>query len=325
MSTSGISSPSASPSRILSKDIFDVCKPIKEQLEVMQVKYGEESIFNLTAPILAALEELERYKSLYEEEQERANEYQISAERLERQLKQKHDEKMKLQQDMTVLEATNQEELINAYDAIQNLKNENKRLKQRIDSAVEIANEAIPEQCASSPSEEEAQVMIDLRKRASSPSEEEAQVMIDLRKRYAKEHEQVKELQEQISLDKQQITELKRNLEKLLSQNKELLRKNKSLVSQGKMIIQEKCDLSKKLDHLNGEYIRTRNALKETSITCKDLEAESYDSRFAGDDVPKFTERELQDVFMSKVRLMERVTELEMQLERFEIIHSGAY
>uniref|UniRef100_A0AC35FNT1 RH1 domain-containing protein n=1 Tax=Panagrolaimus sp. PS1159 TaxID=55785 RepID=A0AC35FNT1_9BILA len=307
MSTSGISSPSASPSRILSKDIFDVCKPIKEQLEVMQVKYGEESIFNLTAPILAALEELERYKSLYEEEQERANEYQISAERLERQLKQKHDEKMKLQQDMTVLEATNQEELINAYDAIQNLKNENKRLKQRIDSAVEIANEAIPEQCA------------------SSPSEEEAQVMIDLRKRYAKEHEQVKELQEQISLDKQQITELKRNLEKLLSQNKELLRKNKSLVSQGKMIIQEKCDLSKKLDHLNGEYIRTRNALKETSITCKDLEAESYDSRFAGDDVPKFTERELQDVFMSKVRLMERVTELEMQLERFEIIHSGAY
>lgn len=162
--------------------------------------------------------------------------------------------------------------------------------------------------------------------------------MIDLRKRYSKEHEQVKELQEQLSSEKIQMNELKKNLEKLLSQNKELLRKNKSLVSQGKMIIQEKSELSKRLDHLNGEYIRTRNALKETSITCKDLEAESvrkfsemlfmshtnyntffllqYDSRFAGDDVPKFTERELQDVFMSKVRLMERVTELEMQLER---------
>ena len=113
MSTSGISSPSASPSRILSKDIFDVCKPIKEQLEAMQVTYGEESIFNLTAPVgslflfkkiiklikvLAALEELERYKSLYEEEHERASELQINAEKLERQLKQKHDEKLKLQQ-----------------------------------------------------------------------------------------------------------------------------------------------------------------------------------------------------------------------------------
>jgi DNA repair exonuclease SbcCD ATPase subunit len=257
MSISGISSPSASPSRILSKDIFDVCKPIKEQLEAMQSRYGEESIFNLTAPVLAALEELERYKSLYEEEHERANEFQTNAEKLERQLKQKHDEKMKLQQDMSVLEATNQEELINAYDAIQNLKNENKRLKQRIDSAVEIANEALPEQCA------------------ASPSEEEAQVMIDLRKRYTKEHEQVKELQDQLTTEKANVAELKRNLEKLLSQNKELLRKNKSLVSQGKMIIQEKSELSKRLDQLNGEYIRTRNALKETSITCKDLEAES--------------------------------------------------
>ena len=110
---------------------------------------------------------------------------------------------------------------------------------------------------------------------ASSPSEEEEQVMIDLRKRYTKEHEQVKELQDQHESDKGQILELKRNLEKLLSQNKELLRKNKSLVSQGKLIIQEKCELAKRFDQLNGEYIRTRNALKETSITCKDLEAES--------------------------------------------------
>ena len=49
--------------------------------------------------------------------------------------------------ELAVIEATNQEELVNAYDAIQNLKSENKRLKQRIDSAVEIANEAVPEQC----------------------------------------------------------------------------------------------------------------------------------------------------------------------------------
>lgn len=114
MSSSSISSPSASPSRLLSKDIFDVCKPIKEQLEAMQMLYGEESIFNLTAPVswknlrkifiekfcqvLAALEELEKIKILYDEEHQKCSEFETSVEKLEKELKHKRDENMRLKQ-----------------------------------------------------------------------------------------------------------------------------------------------------------------------------------------------------------------------------------
>lgn len=48
--------------------------------------------------MLAALEELERYKLLYDEEHQKCEEYRNSVEKLEKELRQKHDEKMRLQQ-----------------------------------------------------------------------------------------------------------------------------------------------------------------------------------------------------------------------------------
>ena len=48
--------------------------------------------------MLTALEELERYKLLYDEEHQKCDDYQSYVEKLEKELKQKHDEKMRLQQ-----------------------------------------------------------------------------------------------------------------------------------------------------------------------------------------------------------------------------------
>jgi len=300
MSNSGFSSPSASPSRILSKDIADVCIPIKDQLEAMQVRYGEESILNLVAPVLTALEELERYKLLYDEEHQKCDDYQSYVEKLEKELKQKHDEKMRLQQDYAMLEASSQEEYRNALDVIQKLEKDNKRLQQRANSAIEIAQEA-----------QQAEIA------PSSVTDEEAQIMVDLRKKYTKEHELVRDLQEQLAIEKEHVEDLRGNIEKLYSQNKELLRKNKSLVAQGKVLITERSELSRKFEHVNKEYIKTKHALTQANMACQDLESETLTSR-SGSDVPKFTEKELQDVFMSKVKLIDRITELEMQLERMK-------
>uniref|UniRef100_A0A7E4VZ15 Jnk-SapK_ap_N domain-containing protein n=1 Tax=Panagrellus redivivus TaxID=6233 RepID=A0A7E4VZ15_PANRE len=298
MSSSGIGSPCTSPSRSPLKDIFDVCRPIKEQLEIMQANYGEDSIFNLTVPVLAALEELERYKLLYDEERHRASEDHATIDRLERELRQRHDEKKRLQEELVESEAANQEELANAYKAIHTLKDENKKLKQRI--AVELANETLSDTTG------------------SSLSEEEAQAMDNLRNRYAKEHERVREITDQLDAEKQRVNDLRENIERLLHQNKEILRKNKSLANQTKKVIQERSDIQKQFNSLEQQILKMTNDLKEARIHSNDLAAESLDSRFAGDDVPKFTEKELQEVFMSKVKLMERVTELELQLDRYK-------
>uniref|UniRef100_A0AC34QEC6 JNK/Rab-associated protein-1 N-terminal domain-containing protein n=1 Tax=Panagrolaimus sp. JU765 TaxID=591449 RepID=A0AC34QEC6_9BILA len=298
MSSWSISSPSGSPSRLLSKDIIDVCEPIKEQLKAMKNLYGEESIIYLTPPVVAALEELERFKILYDEEHQKCLEFEASVEKLEKNLKQKHDENQRLKEDIAVVEAANQDELASVSRIVDALKKENKKLKEKVATA-ESFNESF--QIDSAP----------------SASDEEAQAMLDLRKRYLKEHEQVRELNEQIAIEKDKIEELRGNIEKLYGQNKELLRKNKSLVAQGKILITERAELSRKYDQMSQEYIRTKNALESANLTCQDLEFGTLGSR-SESDIPKFTEKELQDVFMSKVKLIERITELEMQLERLK-------
>lgn len=156
------------------------------------------------------------------------------------------------------MEASSQEEIRNALDAVQSLKKENRRLKQRVESAVEIAQEA-----------QQTEIV------PSSVTDEEAQIMVDLRKKYVKEHELVRDFQEQLAIEKERAEDLRGNIEKLCSQNKELLRKNKSLVAQGKVLITERSEISRKFEQLNKEYIKTKHALTQANMTCQDLEAET--------------------------------------------------
>uniref|UniRef100_A0A914D989 RILP-like protein n=1 Tax=Acrobeloides nanus TaxID=290746 RepID=A0A914D989_9BILA len=288
-------SPPSSPSRqITVVDVYDLAASIGKDFELLIDQYGKESIHNLMPKVISALETLEAFANVNEKENAQIIDLQKTIECLEKEKQLRMQDKLRLEKDIVEVEESFKKEIDELWSMIRNLQGENKNLKNRLTTA---KNEEITSNETAPVNDGEYQMIVDLKN-------------VSIRQKDQK----IKELQHDVEQSSSEVENLQNSIEKLIRQNKELLRKNGSLQKQGRILIQERNDLTKRVQQTEEDNFELRRILNDTSRACKDLEAQKNQLR-DGDDVPRFTLAELREVLQEKNILKARVMELEEQLD----------
>jgi hypothetical protein len=92
---------------------------------------------------------------------------------------------------------------------------------------------------------------------------------------------------------------------------------------QGRTLLLERAELMRRLQQSEENALQLRRVLNETNRACKELEQQSQQDLFMGEDSPRFTLDELRELLQEKNTLKTKVMELEERMEQIRTSSPG--
>lgn len=293
---------SSSPSKQITViDVYDLAESINRDFEILAEKYGNDPFESIVRKVISALETLEALAKHNDNDNTEIMDLQKTIERFELEKQQRNRDKENLERDILDLEENYKKEIDELCRIVENLQAENKKIKRQIASGDTEANSDVKQEL----------------------TDEHYQTLIDLRKMTHTQKEQIKQLQKDLGSYCTEVESLRDNIERLIQQNKELLRKNGSLQKQGRTLLLERAELMRRLQQSEENALQLRRVLNETNRACKELEQQSQQDLFMGEDSPRFTLDELRELLQEKNTLKTKVMELEERMEQIRTSSPG--
>ncbi|KAF8358907.1 rilp-1 [Pristionchus pacificus] len=282
-----------SPSKSITVvDVYDLAASIGKDFEKLIQLHGNDSIRSIMPKVISALETLEALAASNEAENEQISNLERTVERLETEKTSKQKDRVKFEEDLEQVEEMYRKEISELRQSVKALMHENRTLSSTVCS--------MPTHLPDSPTQQHAH---------------DIESMLALKEESHKLKDEIRTLKKELDASSKEVESMQNGIDRLIRQNEELLRKNGSLQKQGRMIVEEKCELVRRLEKTEESNFELRRWLNEKDRACKELEEEASMS----DSEPRFTLAELREVLQEKNILKGRVMELEEEIDQMKI------
>ncbi|VDP15001.1 unnamed protein product [Soboliphyme baturini] len=280
-----------SPSRhVTVVDVYDLASMIGKDFERLMDLCGIDSVAELMPKVISALELLEAFAIRNERENHEILVLRNTVDRLEADKRQKKMGKQKFEEELEQVEEHYKNEINQAWETIQKLQEENRRLSTSLAAHEDSPTEKI--------------------------FSEDPKVLFDLRESVQRSRKAALLLQRSLEEKDDEIDELHQEIENLQHIRKELLRKYNALQNQGRILVEEKVELISQLQNAEKEKTFLQQKLDEKEQSEKDMEEKDDLKTIDDENVPRFTLAELREVLLEKNQLKARVLELEEELQQ---------
>ncbi|GMT19353.1 hypothetical protein PFISCL1PPCAC_10650, partial [Pristionchus fissidentatus] len=281
-----------SPSKSITVvDVYDLAASIGKDFEKLIQLHGNESIRGIMPKVISALETLEALAANNEAENEQISNLERTVERLENEKAAKLVDRVKFEDDLEQVEEMYRKEIAELRHSVKELMHENRTLSSTVCS--------MPTHLPESPTQQHAQ---------------DIESILALKESSQRQKEEIRALKHDVEGYTREVENMQNGIDRLIRQNEELLRKNGSLQKQGRVIVEEKCELIRRLEKTEESNFELRRWLNEKDRACKELEEEASMS----DSEPRFTLAELREVLQEKNILKGRVMELEEEIDQMK-------